>query len=106
MVTAGFATSRNVNIDSVEYEITPLGRTALVLRAYGLVSTEFSSIEPHRHDVDGLWYVKVSSDGNPAALMGIGAVMKLATQLRAVGAIDLAGTFEREAERARRYALG
>lgn len=106
LVAAGYATSRNLNASVVEYEITRLGRIALVLKSYGLRSTNFSVIEPHRSDVDGLWRLKVSSDGDPALLMDIGSATKLVIQLRAVGADDLANIFERETERARRYALG
>jgi hypothetical protein len=65
LVAAGYATSRNLNISSVEYEITEIGRIALVLDKHGVLSTRYT-VEPHRHDVDGLWYLRVTSEGNPA----------------------------------------
>ncbi len=105
LVGAGYATSRNLNVSVVEYEITRLGRIALVLKSYGLWSTDFSVIEPHRSDIDGLWRVKVSSDGDQALLMDIGSTTKLAIHLRAVGADDLTKWFEAETDRTRRYAL-
>jgi hypothetical protein len=105
-VAAGYATSRNLNVSIVEYEITPFGRIALVLKAYGIRDTRISAIEPHRFEVDGRWWVRVSSDGDPALLMDIGSTTKLAFQLRAVGADDLADWFEIETDRARRYGLG
>jgi hypothetical protein len=104
-VAAGYATSRSLNISSVEYEITQLGRIALVLDQHGVVSTRYS-VEPHRHDVDGLWYLKITSEGNPALMMEIGAATKLAIVLRSAGADDLANDLERQIEKARRYALG
>ena len=106
LVAAGYATSRNLNVSVVEYEITRLGRIALVLKSYGLRTTSFSVVELHRSDVDGLWRVKVSSDGDPAVLMDIGSATKLVIQLRAVGADDLANIFERETEKSCRFALG
>jgi hypothetical protein len=63
------------------------------------------SIEPHRHDVDGLWYVKVKSEGDPTLLMSVGSATKLVVPLRAVGAEDLADDFEREVDRTRRFAF-
>jgi hypothetical protein len=71
LVEAGFATSRALNMSDVEYEITPLGREALVLRDHGITSVDIESIEPHRFDVDGLWYVKVSCPGDPAVMMQV-----------------------------------
>ena len=106
LVAAGYATSRNLNVSTVEYEITQSGRIALVLKAYGILDTRISTIEPHRFEVDGRWWVKVSSDGDPALLMDIGSTTKLTIQLRAIGADDLANRFEAETDRARRYALG
>ena len=105
LVAVGYATSRSPNISVVEYEITHLGKIALVLKSYGLMSTQLS-IEPHRHDVDGLWHVKVKSEGDPTLLMSVGSATKLVVHLRAVGAEDLANDFEREANRTRRFALG
>jgi len=61
------------------------------------------TIEPHRHDVDGRWWVKVSSPGNPTSIMEVGATTKLAIILRALGADALAKRFETETATARRY---
>lgn len=74
-----------------------------MLKSYGLMSTQLS-IEPHRHDVDGLWYVK--SEGDPTLLMGVGSAAKLIVNLRAAGAEDLADDFERGVDRTCRFALG
>jgi hypothetical protein len=103
LVSVGYATSRALNLSDVEYEITRNGRTALLLKDYGIWNTQFSSMEPHRLD-DGLWYIKVSSEGDPATMLAIGAATKLAMQLRTIGAEDLADRFQKEIERARRYA--
>lgn len=105
LVAAGYATVRPLNISDLEYEITQLGRTARVLKAYGIYNTLFSSIGPHRFDVDGRWWLKVSPVGDPAVTMEIGAATKLVAQLRATDAHDLADLFERETERTRRYSL-
>ena len=105
LVAAGYATSRNLNVSVVEYEITGLGEIAQVLRSYGVGSPRFS-VEPHRHDVDGLWYLKVTSESNPTLLMDIGSATKLVVHLRTVGADDIANDVERETDRARRFALG
>jgi hypothetical protein len=102
LVSAGYATSRPLNLSDIEYEITEKGRSALLLRDYGIWNSQFSAIEPHQFD-DGLWYIKVSSEGDPAMMLGIGAATKLATHLRIIGAGELADRFEREIERARRY---
>jgi hypothetical protein len=104
LVAAGYATSRNLNVSVVEYEITTLGKIALVLMSHGVVSTNFSC-EPHRRDDDGLWYLKVASPGNPTNLMSIGMATKLVAHLRAIGADDVANRVERETERVRRFAL-
>lgn len=105
LVAAGYATVRPLNLSDLEYEITQLGRTARVLKAHGIYNTVFSSIEPHRFDVDGRWWLKVSPLGDPAAMMEIGAATKLVAHLRAAGSHDFADRFERETERTRRYAL-
>jgi hypothetical protein len=103
LVSAGYATSCALNMSDVEYEITQLGRAALVLKDYGIYSTRLM-IEPHRSEIDGLWRLKISSEGNPAVLMGIGAAIKLVPSLREVGDQELADLFENEIDRARRYA--
>jgi hypothetical protein len=64
LVDAGLATSRSLNLSDVEYEMTPLGRKAHVLRQHGIVSTDIETIEPHQSDTDGLWYVKVCCPGD------------------------------------------
>jgi len=94
-----------LNLSDVEYQITPLGRTARVLNDFGLGHHEISTmtIEPHRHDVDGRWWVKVSSPGNPTSIMEVGATTKLAIILRALGVDALAKRFETETATARRY---
>jgi hypothetical protein len=102
LVAAGYTTSRSLNMSDIEYEITQMGRAALVLRDYGIWNTQFSAIEPHRFD-DGLWYIKVSSEGDPATMLSIGAATKLATHLRIIGAEELANRFEKEVDGARRY---
>jgi len=105
LVAADYATSRNLNISTVEYEITKLGRAALVLGQHGVLSTRYA-VEPHRREEDGLWYFKITSEGNPALLMSAGSATKLMDHLRAVGANDLANDLEHQLEKARRYALG
>jgi hypothetical protein len=105
LVEAGYATSRSLNMSDVEYEITPLGKIARVLKDFGVHTTQYS-VEPHQHDVDGQWYLKVTSEGNPAFLMPIGSATKLMDHLRAAGADDLANELERQIDRARWYALG
>lgn len=105
VVEAGYAKAGNLNISSVEYTITNLGRQALMLKQFGVPSTQFS-VEPHRHDVDGLWYLKITSEGNPAILMSVGKATQLAIALRSVGADDKANDFDHQIEKARRYAFG
>ena len=104
LVEAGFVRARPLNMSDVEYEMTPLGREAYVLKQHGIASVDVETIEPHRFDVDGLWYVTVSCPGDPAVLMQIGAASKLAAHLRVAHANDLADRFEEETERARRFA--
>jgi hypothetical protein len=99
LVAAGYATSRPLNLSDVEYEITPLGRTALVLNQYGIRSTNFSAIEPCRFEVDGRWHVKVTSVDQVPQMLGIGAATQLAAHLRTINAIELAERFERESQR-------
>ncbi len=103
LVAAGYATSRSLNISTVEYEITDRGRIAAVLTQFGVQTTQFS-VEPHRHDVDGLSYLKMASDGNPAVLMSIGEATKLAIVLRTVAADDIANNLESQIVKARKYA--
>src|ERR1700742_3832000 len=102
LVAAGYARSRNLDRRSVEYEVTDLGKVALVLSQYGVLSTRYT-VEPHRHDVDGLWYLMVYSEGNPSLLMSIGTAAILVDHLRAVGTDDLADDLRRKIEKARRY---
>lgn len=104
LVAVGYTTSRALNLSDVEYDITSLGRTVLVLKDHGIHSTQLT-IEPHRFDVEGRWWIKVSSVGDPAVMMEIGAATKLAILLHAVGAEELAMRFEIEIDRARRYAV-
>jgi hypothetical protein len=104
LVDAGFAVSRALNMSDVEYQMTPLGRKAHVLKRHGIASTEIETIEPHRHDVDGLWYIKVSCWGDPAVMMSVGAADKLLADLRTARVHDVAETLEHELERARRFA--
>jgi hypothetical protein len=103
LVAAGYATSRNLNRRSVEYEITRLGLIALVLSQYGVLSTQYT-VQPYRHDVDGLWYLIVNSEGNPGLLMSIGTAVTLMDHLRAIGIDDLADDLNCKIEKARRYA--
>ncbi|MGJ4971025.1 hypothetical protein ACQR1N_20380 [Bradyrhizobium sp. HKCCYLRH1073] len=103
LVAAGYAISRNLNISSVEYEITKLGKLALVLNQHGVLSTRYT-VEPHRHDVDGVWYLKVTSEGNPALMMSIGAAQKLLQGLRSADADDLVNDLSRQIEKAYQYA--
>jgi hypothetical protein len=103
LVAAGYATSRSLNMSVVDYEITKLGKIALALKQFGVWNTDFS-VEPHRFEVNGLWYLKVTSEGNPALMMDIGSATKLMIVLRSVGADDMADEFEREINKARRYA--
>src|SRR5262249_39332255 len=105
LVEAGDAVSRSLNMSVFEYEITPLGEIARVLKDFGVYSTQYS-VEPHRHDVDGQWYLKVTSEGNSPFLMPIGSATKLMDHLRAVGVDDLANELNRQIEKARRCALG
>ena len=105
LVEAGYATSRSLNMSAVQYEITPLGKIARALKDFGVYSTQYS-VEPHRHDLDGQWYLKVRSEGNSPFLMPLGSATKLMDQLRAVGADDLANELERQIDRARWHALG
>ena len=105
LVAVRYATSRSLSISVVEYEITKLGKIAAALRQFGVWSTQFD-VEPHRHDVDGLWYLKVTSEGNPVLMMSIGLATKLLVRLREIGADDLANDLEHQIEKARRYAGG
>jgi len=105
LVAAGCATVRALNLSDLEYELTTLGRTARVLRAHGISNTIFTAIEPHRFDVDGRWWLKVSSEGDPAIMMEVGYASKLVILLRAAGADELADRFETEMEKTRRYAM-
>jgi hypothetical protein len=45
LVEIGFASSRSLNMSDVEYEMTPLGREAYVLRQHGIVSVDVETIE-------------------------------------------------------------
>jgi hypothetical protein len=90
-------------MSDVEYEKTPLGRQAFVLKQHGIASADVATIEPRRFDVDGMWYVKVSCPGDPAVLMQFGAASKHAAHLRVAHVDDLADRFQEETERARRF---
>ena len=103
LVAAGYASSRNLNRRSVEYAITDLGMIAMVLSHYGVLSTRYT-VEPYRHDVDGLWYLIVNSEGNPNLLMSIGTAATLLGHLRALGTNDWADDLKRKIDKARRYA--
>lgn len=103
LVAADYATSRSLNMSTVEYEITARGKLALMLKQFGVQSTRFS-VEPHRLDVDGLWYLKIASDGNPTVLMSIGEATKLAIALRSISADDMANDLDSQILKARRYA--
>jgi hypothetical protein len=103
LVAASYATSRNLDRRSVAYEITRLGTIALVLSQYGVLSTRYT-VQPYRHDVDGLWYLIVNSEGNPSLLMTVGTASTLMDHLRAVGIDDLADDLYCKIEKARRYA--
>ena len=103
LVAAHYATSRNLDRRSVEYQITCLGLIALVLSQYGVFSTRYT-VQPYRHDVDGLWYLIVNSEGNPGLLMSIGTAVTLMDHLRAVGIDELANDLKCKIEKARRYA--
>lgn len=102
LVSTGYATFRNLNLKSVEYEITDLGRVAVVLSQYGVLSTQFTA-QPYRNDVDGMWYLIVNSEGNPSLLMSIGTATGLMDHLRAIGAEHLANDLYRKIGKARRY---
>jgi len=105
LVAAGYAIVRTLNLSDLEYELTPLGRTARVLKMHGINNTIFSAIEPHRFDVDGRWWLKVSPEGAPPIMMEVGYATKLAILLRAAGANELADRFETETEKVRRCAM-
>jgi hypothetical protein len=104
LVDAGLASSRSLNISDVEYEMTPLGRKAHVLRQHGIASTDVETIEPRRSDADGLWYVKVSCSGDPAVLITVGNAVSLVAHLRHAQAQDLADRFQEQTDRTRRFA--
>jgi hypothetical protein len=59
LVVAGYATFRNLDIRSAEYEITDLGRIALALSQHGILSPRYTA-KPQRHD--SLWYLAVASE--------------------------------------------
>ena len=103
LVSEGYAKSRALNVSDIECEIAQAGRAALVLRGYGIPTTLFTLIEPHRHD-DGLWYIKVSSEGNPATMLSMGAATRLVAELRSVVAGEFADQFQAEIDRTRIYA--
>jgi len=103
LVATGYATFRNLSLRSVEYEITDFGKVALVLSQHGVLSPRFA-VHPYRHDVDGLWYLIVTSEGNPDLLMSVGTATRLMDHLCAIGAVILANDLKREIEKARRYA--
>jgi hypothetical protein len=103
LVSAGYATSRSLNLKSVEYEITDLGKIAVVLSQYGVLSIRYT-VQPYRNDVDGLWYLIVTSEGNPALLMSVGTATGLMDHLRAIGTDDLANDLQRKIGKAKRYA--
>ena len=104
LVDAGLATSRSLNLSDVEYEMTPLGRKAHVLRQHGIVSTDIDTIEPHQSDTDGLWYVKVCCPGDPAVLITVSNGASLVAHLRNARVTDLADRFQEQTDRARRFA--
>jgi hypothetical protein len=81
----------------------PNGRTSQLLKEYGVLSTDVE-IEPHQHDVNGFWYLKTTSEGNPAVLIGLGTATKLVDALRRTGADDVASNFDRQIDKAYRYA--
>ena len=102
LVAAGYATFRNINLRLAEYEITDLGKIALVLSQHGVLSTRFT-VQPYRYEVDGLWYLTVASKGNPTLLMSIDTATNLAQHLRAVCTDDLTHDLQRKIEKAKRY---
>jgi hypothetical protein len=104
LVDAGLATSRSLNISDVEYEMTPLGRKAHVLAQHGIATTDIETIEAHRSDTNGLWYVKISCPGYPAVLITVGNATNLVVYLRHAHVQDLADRFQEQADRARRFA--
>jgi hypothetical protein len=104
LVAAGLATSRSLNMSDVEYEMTPLGRKAHVLRKHGIASMDIETIEPHRSDADGLWYVRTSCPGDPTVLITVGNAANLVTHLRHAHMMDLADRFQQGTDRARRFA--
>jgi len=83
-------------MSSIEYEITTLGRSALVLEESGLGRFDLSNlvIEPRRFEVDGLWRIKVSSPGDPELLVDFGFATQLVERLRALSDESLAHRFE------------
>jgi hypothetical protein len=100
LVVAGYATFRNLDIRSAEYEITDLGRIALALSQHGILSPRYTA-KPQRHD--SLWYLAVASEGNPDLLMSIGTATRLMDHLRAIGAAHLANDLEHKIAKTRRY---
>jgi hypothetical protein len=102
LVAVGYATSRSLNPSVVEYDITQLGSVALALKQYGILDAEFS-VEPTQSDIDGLWRIKIKSEGAPAQVMDVGGATKLAIVLRNLHADDIANDFDREIARAQRY---
>ena len=91
-------------MSDVEYEMTPLGRKAHVLRQHGIASMDIETIEPHLSDANGLWYVKVGCPGDPTVLITVGNATDLVTHLRHARVTDLADRFQEGTDRARRFA--
>ena len=83
------------------YTLTTLGRTALLLKSYGIFNTDIANVEPYLLDGDGLWRVKVSTEGDADVFLDIGAATRLADELRVYGTTDLAIRFDHETQLAR-----
>lgn len=103
LVEAGFARSRSLTMGYVEYEMTPLGRKAFILWQYGIRSIDIATVEPHRYEVDGLWYVRIDSPGDPAVMMAPNAATTLVRDLRLAHEDGLADSIEKEIARARQF---
>jgi hypothetical protein len=106
LVGRGYAKIVPISAASLAIEITERGRIAKVLADFGIWNPDFCAIEPQPSEIDDQWVIKVSTVGRSPVLLDIANAIELVTRLIDVGAFEIAGRFQTEIERTRRYMMG
>jgi hypothetical protein len=106
LVERGYARIVPVSAASLAIEITERGRIAKVLADFGIWSPDFCAIEPQLSEMNDQWVIKVSTVTRSPIVMDIANAVELVTRLIDVGAFEIAGRFQTEIERTRRYMTG